>query len=166
MSLPMRSTANCCKLRFQFSLKALLLLFVTVAMLTVLFNPRIITGHFCYITIDELNVSENGGFSVKYSRIATPGTKVSLITPSGASSGAITGGAFTWYVRGAGAGGGGVNLQRLGLDEEDWLRSIQVEQGKTYRIELGERLLLYQVHDPNTGRTSEAYIVFQQYPRR
>ena len=162
----MRPSGNCYKLRFQFSLKALLLLVAAVATLTVLFNPRLVTGHFCYITIDELDVTENGGFSVKYSRIATPGTKVSLIMPGGASSGAIMGGAFTWYVRGAGAGGGGVNLQRLGLDEKDWLRSIRVEQGKTYRIELGGRLLLYQVHDPMTGRTSDAYIVFQQYPRR
>ena len=162
----MRLTSNDRKRPVQFSLRTLLLLFVAVAVLIVLFNPRIVTGHFCYITIDGLDVTPEGGFYVKYSRFVSPGTKVALVTPHGGSSGATSGGTFMWYVRSTGAGGGGVNLQRLGLDAKDWMNAIKVEQGKRYRIELNSRLQLYEVRDSATGQTYEAYIEFDEYARR
>lgn len=104
-------------------------------------------------------------FSVGYSRFVTPNTVVSLRFPHGGASGSTSGGAFTWYVRGTTSGGGGVNLRRLGLSASDWRDAIRVEAGKTYRIDLGERLVLYSVRDAKTGERHEAYIDFQKYPQ-
>lgn len=151
------------KRRFRFSLKVLLLAPLAAAIFLVLFNPRIITGHFCYITIDRLEVTDTGGFSVGYSRFVTPNTVVSLRFPHSGASGSTSGGAFTWYVRGTASGGGGVNLRRLGLSAAEWRDAIRVEAGKTYRIDLGERLVLYSVQDAKTGERHEAYIGFRKY---
>jgi hypothetical protein len=153
------------KRRFRFSLRMLLLAPVAAAIFVVLFNPRIITGHFCYITIDRLEVTDSGGLSVGYSRIATPGTVETLRFPHSSASSASSGGGFTWHVRGTASGGGGVDLRRLGLAASDWHDAILVEAGKTYRIDLGERLVLYSVQDVRTGKRHEAYIDFQKYPR-
>ena len=154
------------KHRFRFSLRALLLAPLVAAVFLVLFNPRIITGHFCYITIDRLEVTDAGGLSVKYSSVSTPGTIVSLRFPHGRGSFATSGGAFTWYVRGSGSGGGGVDARGLGLEPSDWHAAIQVEAGKTYRLDLGERLVLYRFPDPGVGQRDEGYIDFQKYSRR
>jgi hypothetical protein len=154
------------KKRFRFSLRTMLLAPFAVAIVLVLVNPRIITGHFCYITIDQLRVTDGGGFSIAYSRISTPGTIVSLCFPHGGASGATSGGAFTWYVRGSASGGGGVDLGRLALEASDWHNAIKVEVGETYRLDLGERLVLYSLPDPSAGKRHEAYIDFQRYPRR
>jgi hypothetical protein len=154
------------KRRFRYSLRALLIAPLAAAVLLVLYNPRIITGHFCYITIDQLEVTDTGGIFVAYSRCCTPGTMVSLRLPNGGGSTASSGGAFTWYLRDSASGGGGVDLQRLGLDASDWHDAIKVEAGKTYRLDLGEKLVLYSLLDPATGERHEAYIDFQKFPRR
>ncbi len=154
------------KRRFRISLRVIFLAPIVGALLLVLFDPRIVTGHFCYVTIDRLDVTDNGAVSVAYSRIVTPGTIVTLQFPHCSASGATSGGAFLWYVRGTASGGGGVNLQKMGLEASAWRDAIQVEEGETYRVELGQRLTLYSLPDPATGEQHEGYIEFQKYPRR
>jgi len=141
--------------RFRFSLKTLLLVQFAVVAFLALAHPRIITGHFCYITINQLITTESGSVFVSYSQFASPGVVCqpelsTLGDPSGRSCGwsGTRSGAFRWYARHSHSVVGHVDLAGMGLGVADLQRAMQVQVGKTYHVALGDRLVLYHLPDP------------------
>lgn len=160
------------KRRLRFSLRTLLLLPLAVAAFLVLANPRIITGHFCYITVDQLITTEEGKLFVKYSQYASPGvvthpcvgeTRAQCFYFAGGWAGTRSG-AFRWYARNSHSFVGRVNLVRLGLESADWRSAMRVDVGETYRVELGSRLYLYGIPDPQfVNRCHKGYIEVDEF---
>jgi hypothetical protein len=168
-----RGTGPSHQRRFRFSLRTLLLIQFATAVLLVLAYPRFITGHFCHITIDQLIVTEEGTIFVKYSQFASPGvvTHPQLSTirdPSGWSNACgwsgTRSGAFRWYAHNTHTCIGGVDLVGMGLRAAEWRRAMNVGVGKSYRVRLGDRLILYSVADPRfANRPYVGYIKVDRF---
>jgi hypothetical protein len=126
---------------------------VFLSVLLVLASPRIITGHFCHVTFEEVGVTDDGSLSYKYSTFSSMNTKI-----GGSTCPHIP---FHWYTRCYGSSAWLDDLTGFVPDASHRNQGFKVEKGRTYKLKPGERLVIYEFHNPDTGETYQDFIEFE-----
>jgi hypothetical protein len=145
--------------QWRYGLRALLLAPLLVGAMIVLVRPTVLTGHFCYVTVDEISSPAPGSVRIKYRYCVSINTTFRSVTPSG-GGGSSSSGPFGWYRRSHGQTGGGVNAREWGLSKTELAHAIKLRSGQTYQIQPNSELTFYELRNPKTGEVVRSFFSF------
>jgi hypothetical protein len=146
---------------WQFSLRTLLLMPVALWLLLMAFFPKLMTGDFCDVRIDELSGRADGHVNFGYTTRTSSGTRVrELSLPDvGTDLNHHVTRSPPWPTRGGLDGRFTLNPDRKPVTAEELRDRFLVEQGGTYRVAPGKPLYFYDFKDANGARNCRYLVV-------
>jgi hypothetical protein len=129
---------------WQYSLRTLMLAPVALWLLLLACFPKLVTGDFCRVRIDQLSVDKKWQVSYAYSTRTSSGThEKSATLPRGGSGSGYCTGFPAWPSHGGSSGYFNLFADGRTLTADEIRGRLLVEQGKTYRVVPGKPLYFY-----------------------